>query len=239
MRARPGRPLLTRDRALLIDLSGQAAPAFRNARLAAALARQVELLDHRSAELEQSRRRLIAARDAERAPGPHRAAAGDALPRHRRAPLETDADADLDELIGIVNAALEVLRKITHGIFPVHLQRAGLTAALRSQLTGTAAVTGTDARFALAVELAAYFCAVEAVELVEPPVRITVAVDDSGLVMTVAGAAVRPGDLSLLLDRLAPLHGRAWVESGSAVRVEIPVAVTAVPTAMTAAAAPG
>lgn len=238
--SRPGRPLRDRDRALLADLSTQAAPAFRNARLAAQLAAQVALLDVRSAELAQSRVRLIAARDAERA-RIARTVRRQVTPHLEdvAARLRSDPAVDLDRMIGTVNTALTALRRISHGIFPVHLGRSGLTAALRSQLMDTAAVVGVDARFERSVELAAYFCCVEAVELLDPPIRVAVSVDDSALAIEVAGASVRSTDLSLLIDRLAPLEGLARFGTGPRVKIRIPVRVSAAPTPMSAAVAPG
>ena len=61
-----GHPLRHREQQLLADLADQAGMAFRNTRLSAELSGQVELLDHRTRELAESRRRLITAGDAER-----------------------------------------------------------------------------------------------------------------------------------------------------------------------------
>ena len=63
----PGRSLREHDTRLLRDLAEQAGIAFRNARLSADLANQVAELDRRTGELQESRRRLITAADAERA----------------------------------------------------------------------------------------------------------------------------------------------------------------------------
>ncbi len=238
--SRPGRPLRDRDRALLADLATQAAPVFRNARLAAQLAAKVDLLDLRSAELARSRARLIAGRDAERA-RIARTVRRQVTPylEEVETQLRSDRDVDIDRMIGSVNAALEALRRITHGIFPVHLARSGLTAALRSQLADTASVVGTGARFERPVELAAYFCCVEAVELLEPPVQVTVAADDGALTIEVAGSEGRSTDLSLLADRLAPLGGLARFGAGPQIEIYVPLLVTASLTASIASVAPG
>ncbi len=238
--SRPGRPLRDRERALLTDLAGQAAPAFRNARLAAQLSAQVDLLGVRSAELARSRARLIAARDAERA-RIARTVGRQVTPylEQVEAQLRSDPDVDLEAMIATVNTALEALRRITHGIFPVFLDRSGLTAALRSQLTGTASVTGTDRRFDRAVELAGYFCCVEAVEILDEPVRVTVAATGSALRIAVAGSAARSTDLAMLIDRLAPLGGQARFADGPQVDIDIPVRISAAPTPMRASVGPG
>src|SRR5439155_2873557 len=62
----PGRAVRARDEALLRDLADQALVAFRNASLSAELERRVAELDAQAGALEDSRRRLITAGDAER-----------------------------------------------------------------------------------------------------------------------------------------------------------------------------
>src|SRR5262249_38417488 len=235
--ARPGR---SRDRELLTDVAAPAAPALRNAQLAADLAAKVRLLDAHSAELARSRARLLAARDAEQA--------RIARTVHRRvtphldrvaAALETTSAPDLTVLIGEVNSALHALRHITHGIFPAELARFGLATALRTHLRGAAFDHLDDARFDEPVEVAAYFCCVEAAELLVPPLRASVAAASDQLCIDVEGAGVRSVDLSMIIDRLAPLAGTAVLD-GSAIEIRIPAApITAVSAAMTAAAAPG
>jgi hypothetical protein len=234
------RPLRGRDRELLTDLATQAAPALRNVQLAADLAAKVRLLDAHSAELARSRARLLAARDAEQA--------RIARTVHRRVTphldrvataLETTAAPDLTALISEVNTALQDLRHITHGIFPAELARFGLATALRTHLGGAAFDQLDDARFDEPVEVAAYFCCVEAVELLAPPLRARVAVETNQLRIDIKGAGVRSTDLSMIIDRLAPLDGTA-VLVGTAIEIRIPATpITAVSAAMTAAAAPG
>lgn len=234
------RPLRSRDRELLSDLATQAAPALRNVQLAADLAAKVRLLDAQSADLARSRARLLAARDAEQA--------RIARTVHRRvtphldhvaAALETTARPDLNALIREVNTALQALRHITHGIFPAELARFGLATALRTHLRGAAFGRLDDARFEEPVEVAAYFCCVEAAELLAPPLRVSVAAASNQLCIDVEGAGVRSADLSMIIDRLAPLDSTA-VLVGSAIEIRITsTPVTAVPAAMTAAAAPG
>jgi GAF domain-containing protein len=234
------RPLRSRDRELLTDLATQAAPALRNVQLAAELEAKVRQLDAQSAELARSRARLLAARDAEQA--------RIARTVHRRvtphldrvaAAVETDSPPDLDALIGEVNSALQALRHITHGIFPAELARFGLATALRTHLRGAAFDQLDDARFDEPVELAAYFCCVEAAELLAPSLRVSVAAASDQLSIDVEGTGVRSADLSMIIDRLAPLEGTA-VLGGSAIEIRIPATpVTAGSAAMTAAAAPG
>ena len=63
----PGRALRQRDRDLLTHFAGQAGMAFRNALLQADLAANVRELEERSAQLAESRRRLLVVEDEERA----------------------------------------------------------------------------------------------------------------------------------------------------------------------------
>ena len=235
-----GRPLRSRDRELLTDLATQAAPALRNLQLAAELEAKVRLLDAQSAELTRSRARLLAARDAEQA-RVARTVRRQVIPHLDRvaAALETAAPPDLDALIDEANAALDALRHITHGIFPAELTRFGLATALRSHLRSAAFDQLDDVRFDEPVEVAAYFCCVEAAELLTPPLRLRVAAARDQLCIGVQGAGVRSADLSMITDRLAPLAGKA-VRIGSAIEIRIPVTpITAGSAAMTAAAAPG
>ena len=122
-------PLSGDQRQLADDLAQQAAMALRNLRLEAELADRVEQLVSRTSELEQSRQRLVAARDDER----HRLA--DALQQAVVAHLES-MPADLDRLATTVTAdptaveapvalhidaaaaALDELRAISRGLVP-------------------------------------------------------------------------------------------------------------------------
>ncbi|HEY7007987.1 MAG TPA: hypothetical protein VH395_03545 [Jatrophihabitantaceae bacterium] len=234
------RPLRDRDRELLTDLATQAAPALRNLQLAGELEAKVKLLDVQSAELARSRARLLAARDAEQARiartvrrrvTPHLDAVATAL--------ETALPPDMDALISDVNTALAALRHITHGIFPAELTRFGLAAALRAHLRDAAFDQLDDMRFGPSVEVAAYFCCVEAAELLAPPLHVAVRAGSDQLRIDVQGTGIRSADLSMIIDRLAPLAGDA-VLVGSAIEIRIPATpITAESAAMTAAVAPG
>ena len=77
-------------------------------------------------------------------------------------------------------AALEALREITRGVYPVQLGRSGLEPALRSLLGRTADTTlvvdivGDDRRCDPRVEAAAYFCVAEAVRALAGPIEVSV-----------------------------------------------------------------
>ncbi len=198
----PGRTVRPVGRRLLVDLAEQAALAFRSARLAAELTVEVERLARRTEELDDSRRRLISAGDAERsrleraidrrvapylAPLPDRLdrlAGPDADPTERAVVL-TGLQVSLD-------SALVALREITRGVFPAQLSRSGLPTALASLVAraGESArlvveESTTRQRFPARVEAAAYFCAAETTrDLDDPSVVVSVRADRLSLVVT-------------------------------------------------------
>ena len=198
-----GRPLRPREHRLLADLADQAGMAFRHARLTAELSGEVERLAQRTRELDDSRRRLISAGDAERSrveraiarqvvlhlePLPHRLRHLSAGQHEQGAPLIGPL---LGPLLGSLDTALGALREITRGVFPAQLARSGLPIALGSLLARTASpshlVVEEDAvgrRFDPRVEAAAYFCAAESARDLGGPV---------GVVMSVRAQPAPPG----------------------------------------------
>ena len=123
------RPLTTDQWQLANDLAQQAAMALRNARLEAELADRVEQLFAQTAELETSRRGLVAARDDER----HRLAGAlqeavvahlESMPadlgRLAAAVVEdpTAVDAPVALHIEAAGSALTELRTISRGLRP-------------------------------------------------------------------------------------------------------------------------
>ena len=134
----PKRRLRRSERRLLTDIAAQAAVAFRNLRLDAELQARVEHLGRQSDELAASRRRLLAARDDER----QRVA--DMIEREVLSYLRplpaaiesvdlrdtTTTQRRLAELEAATAAALDALREVTRGLFPVLLTTSGLIPAL-------------------------------------------------------------------------------------------------------------
>ena len=218
-----GRPARSSDLALMRDLAGSAAVAFRNARLSDDLAVQVDELGRRTDALEGSRRRLLDAGDQERL-RLQRSLARDVLPRLEGLVTQLDARATaggsvagagtVDPLISSTNSALDALRTITRGVYPAQLVRSGLEPALRSLLSrsevGRLDVRGPSAgqRFAASVEAAAYFCVADAVQELVPPVVVTVEAADAHLRLLVVGGH-RDG------LALAGMRDRVEAEDGS------------------------
>jgi signal transduction histidine kinase len=229
-----GRALRKRDVALLEDLAGQAGMAFRNARLDAELAGEVEQLAHRTQQLAESRRRLITADDADRSRlersiarqvGVHLALLPDQL--RQLSGVSSDATPALDaqvlgSLITSATRALEELREITRGVFPAQLARSGLQPALASMLArGNAgrlvADPSTDGlRLNPRVEAAAYFCVGEVVAHLLPPVEVGLSRADDRLTVVVTGGAGAKLPAYSLKDRVEAVDGSVTIHATSA-----------------------
>ncbi|MCU1601125.1 MAG: hypothetical protein JWO22_1834 [Frankiales bacterium] len=237
----PGRGLRTRDTALLHDLAAQASIAFRNARLSAELSHQVEKLDQQAQALEESRRRLISAGDAERR-RLERAISREVAPHLVQVPgdLEQLAHHDLltAELVrpylASAEHALEALREITRGVYPAQLGRVGLEPALRSLLARTPQahlhVEG-GGRVDDRIEAAAYFCVAEAVRNLDGQLEVTLRQDTEGLGIRMV--AQTSGGLSVahMRDRVEALDGSVLVSSAGAeatIEVRLPLAAVLV-----------
>ena len=241
----PGRPLRPADNALLGDLADQAVVAFRNARLSAELAHRVAELDRHAHALEESRRRLITAGDAERS-RLERAVTREVAPHLQALPdrLETlaaDATVTADQVRALradAEQALEALREITRGVYPAQLERTGLVPAVRSLVARVGESTLTvdapedivrrDAR----VEAAAYFCIAEAVRGLTGPLELSLQLRDDELRARVVG---RNGDelpLDTMRDRAEALGGtisRALDGDRLTVQLSIPAQALRVP----------
>ncbi len=233
----PGRDLRPGERRLLEDLADQAAPAFRNARLEAELAASVTALDRRTRELARSRQRLIAGRDAERV-RLERAVSADVLPGLADLPQRLRAAAgtlrsggevpDLEPLIARTTDALEQLRELSHGVFPVQLSRSGLAPALRSLAARTdpPALLEVDPdvggrRYPAAVETTLYLCAREAARVAAGRLVVRLA-ERQGVLALELRAGHLAGAAAEVADRVEAVGG-SLVVAGGAVRVSVPV----------------
>jgi hypothetical protein len=239
-----GRALRATDHRLLRDLARQTALAFRNARLSAELARQVDLLDHRTQELAVSRARVIEARDAESA-RLERAIRRDVISHLDHLPVQLKelslrvcdgaAEPALSVMIDDSVAALESLRTLTRGIYSTQLARFGLCSAISAHLRRTdpaAAFTADDTlrtrRFGDRIESAAYFCYVTAVRELHAPLTVELGLRRELLMITVRSSPSADLDLLQLQDRLDPLAGNvAWTHTSQrsvlTMRVPLPV----------------
>lgn len=234
-----GRGLRPFEQALLADIGRQAGVAFRGALLEAEVADHVRQIEASSAELAQSRRRLVRAEDEARerfaADIDHRvlpllAVARDGLADVRSA---TELADPLSGAIGAVEAALDELRSVVRGVFPALLERRGLVPALATELDRFPDVVLElhglpDERLDRDVEAAAYLFCVEVAPRDRPgTVRLTVrAADLTAEVEGVDGSAETPDRWLHVRDRLAALDGSMTVttEQGkSVVRAVVPL----------------
>jgi signal transduction histidine kinase len=146
----------------------------------------------------------------------------------RRALAEADGElaAALRAGVGEVQAALEELRELAHGIHPAILSEAGLDAALRTLAESTRVpveiVDCTRERLTPAAEAAAYAVAVEALERTDAGGLTLRAVRDGDtLIVDAEGGSVAA--TIHLTDRIGALGGTVAATPGG-LRAEIPCA---------------
>ncbi|MBW8801514.1 MAG: hypothetical protein JF597_50675 [Streptomyces sp.] len=214
-----GRSLRPRDLALLDDLAAQALVAFRNARLSAELSHRIDELSSGARALEESRHRLITARDTERS-RLERAVTRDVVTHLQALPERLEdaaAEGATPEGVGLLLAgaeqALQALREITRGVYPAQLSRSGLESALRSLLSATPGarlvVDSTSARVRgdERVEAAAYFCVAESVRDLLAPIEVRLVQEADGLALDISGGRAAALPIDLMRDRVEALDG--------------------------------
>src|SRR3954447_25600543 len=179
LQERDGHALSSVEERLFTGLAAQAGLVLRLVGLRAELAARHEELAARARELQQSRDRLIAAQDEERRRLERDIHDGAqqhlvALAVNLRV-IETVAVKDPARAAGILHAqaaaardAIETLSQLSRGMYPRHLADAGLAAALRAGVAGTAVpvdvLDETAGRPPDDVEAALYFFAMEAIQ---------------------------------------------------------------------------
>jgi signal transduction histidine kinase len=167
------------DDRLLVDLARQLGLALHNVRLDSALQASLEELEQRNAELQASRLRIVTAGDESRRLIERNL--HDGAQQHLVALAVTlglagtIAEEDPEELPDLleklredVRTTIAELRELAHGIYPPLLRDRGLSealgaAALRSPLSCHLEVA-LPGRYPEAVETAAYFCCLEAMQ---------------------------------------------------------------------------
>jgi signal transduction histidine kinase len=223
----PAEPLSKTGEQLVADVASQAGLVLRNVRL-------VE-------ELQESRRRIVAAQD-ERARKLERDLHDGAQQqlvalsvKQRLASSFVGRDderarAMLDELQAETADALESLRDLARGIYPPLLADKGLVAALEAQTRKVAVATSVDGdgigRFAQEIETAVYFCCLEAIQNAAKyasaeHVRISLAASNGDLTFVIgddgagfdAGTTARGAGLTNMRDRIEALGGAFEIES--------------------------
>jgi signal transduction histidine kinase len=166
------------DESNLAELARHTGLALHNVRLDGALQASLDELKHRNAELQASRARIVASADQSR----RRIERDlhDGAQQHlvamavriglARALLEDDPsqiDAVLDEFRKDVQATLDELRGLAHGIYPPLLRDRGLKEALRNACARFGLPVEVEVNLAerppADLEAAVYFCCLEAV----------------------------------------------------------------------------
>jgi signal transduction histidine kinase len=251
-----------RDTELLITLARHAALAIRNATLAAELADRLELINVQAQELHASRARIVHAEETGRRrlerdihDGVQQELVA-LLAKIRRARNQLGRDPAtvnvlLEELQEETKLALSDLRDFAQGIHPTVLSDRGLAEAIAdrvSRLPASVSLEVTEqvrsARFAQAVEGAAYFTVCEGLANAMKHasarrliVRLGTAGDDLVVEVTDDGAGfemrgVKRSGLSGLADRIEALGGRFQVTSlpgrGTQLHATLPARATAV-----------
>jgi signal transduction histidine kinase len=223
----PSDPFTAAEDALLQQVASQAGLVLRNVRLTAQLRARLD-------ELQASRRRLVAAQDAERQKierNLHDGAQQQLVALTiQLGLLEQSADdpGSVRDLTGQLRAGLQAavseLRDLAHGIYPPLLADQGLAAALRSRAGKVPLPVVVEAdqvgRFPRETESAVYFCTLEALQNVSKyagaaAATVRLAYSDGSLEFTVtddgagfdAATVPRGSGLQGMADRLASLGG--------------------------------
>ena len=239
----------------LEELAREVGVGLYRAGLDAALRTSLEQLRLQAAELQASRLRLVAAADAERKRierDLHDGAQQYLLAVSMKARLsERIAAAEperarrlLEEVVQEVEAAIDELRALGHGIYPPLLSSAGLGDALAAACRRFSPPAELDAdsigRYPSDVESAVYFCCVEALQNAAkhagPEARTALRLhqDDNRLYFEVRDSGrgfevpeQEGGGLANMRDRLGAAGGMLMIESqpgrGTVVRGDVPL----------------
>ncbi|HZP55053.1 hypothetical protein [Actinocrinis sp.] len=240
----PTRGLTPRDERLAADMANAAGPLLRNAELAARLAEQVRRQTEQAAELDSSRRRVLAARDAAREQLGREIGAnvGDPLLQCSAtvsAMLDDEAGRasrwgdELADMARLIDSAIGDFRRIVHGVYPAVLTDHGLAPALENLLNDLPRRAVLNApglpRLAARVESGVYFCVTAMVGALsagtERSLRVNIDVDDASLTVVILdgdepsgdGESAQPAALGLpdvLSDRVEALEGTLHATSG-------------------------
>lgn len=250
LRAPEGRSLSAADRRLAAALADAAGSVLRNTELTEQLDAQLRIRRIQAAELDRSRRRVVAARDEAREllGGRIQAGVGQTLAwcARRAAELRDEDIADrgpgLAALTERIDASIKEFRRIVHGVYPATLTDHGLTAALGSLVAGLPGHATYRApvlpRFAPRFEAGVYFCLAA---LLEPfgaggeeadgGLRVDVELADPELLVRVTQTRRTqqaeqprwdPAGLDAARDRAAALDGTLVLRGGSVAELHVP-----------------
>lgn len=244
------RPLTDADRRLAAALADAAGSVLRNTELTEQLDAQLQIRRIQAAELDRSRRRVVAARDEARELLGRRIQSGvgetlvwcawqAAELRNQHVAFRGPGLAALTERI---DASIKEFRRIVHGVYPATLTDHGLTAALGNlvaELPGCAAYEAPNLpRFEPRIEAGVYFCLAALLEPFQADgagtgwgLRIQVALTGAELLVRVADPRGVPGagqprwdpaSLDAARDRAAALDGVLVLRGGSVAELRVP-----------------
>ena len=131
---------------------------------------------------------------------------------------DADLHHDIDDLQGQLHAVLQELRAIADQIYPPLLYEAGLGPALREladRKPFPVRVDASDARYALALEGAAYFVVCDLLagsRVGAETVEVRVGSDDDAVTLQIAH--VHTGDIAALADQIRRLGGTVAIDGG-------------------------
>jgi signal transduction histidine kinase len=245
------------DDRVLAELARQVGLALHNVSLDTALQASLEELKERNVELQASRARIVAAADASRRQierdlhdGAQQRLVAMAVKIGLLSRMSDDDPAAvqpmLDDLRSEVQATIDELRELAHGIYPPLLRNHGLGEALRSAAKRaglpTVVTMETTRRFDPGVEAAVYFCCLEAMQNATKyagdaaSIEVRVDADDERLTFEVAddgvGFDATSGDKGHgfvnMRDRVGAFGGTVVIDSaagrGTRITGTIPVA---------------
>lgn len=247
-------PLTSVEERLFAGLAGQAGLVLRGARLRAELGHRAADMSATATELRGSLQRLVDVQDDKRrllerdihdGAQQHLVALAVNL-RLAQTLAAGSPDRSARILAGqerAVGDAMEVLTRLSRGIYPARLAEDGLAAALLAATSSSAVPVSVSApgrvRYAANVEAAAYFCALEAlqnaakhadasairIELGGDADHLSLTVEDDGRGFDLASTQAGAG-LSNIRDRVESLGGSVSTESapgrGTCVRAALP-----------------
>lgn len=250
--APPGRALTPSDLRLAGDAANAAGLLLRTARLTARLAEEVRRESEQAAELDRSRRRVLAARDTAREQLGREIRARVGEPLYQCSVIasalldaENDTDTDphdsqkqtLSDMAVLIDTAINDFRKIVHGVYPAVLTDHGLAAALDNLLADLprrAVFTARGLpRVAPRIEAGVYFCvaaligsAPDGAEDQPIEVRVEHAADADTLTVVLLDpvSSAEPSVPDVLRDRVQALAGELAVDrTESGLRYELMV----------------
>ncbi|HEV2427914.1 MAG TPA: GAF domain-containing sensor histidine kinase, partial [Acidimicrobiales bacterium] len=243
------------DDRVLVDLARQVGLALHNARLDTALQSSLDELKHQADELRASRARIVASGDRERRrvernlhDGAQQHLVALAVNLRLAKSLVGEDPAALTEMLEQlgqdVQATIQELRELAHGIYPPLLVDGGLAEALRAVVNRSPLdvelVTEDIGRYGADAEAAIYFCCLEALQNAakhasESHVQVRVWQDAGALLFEVADDG--PGfDVTKMgkgqgrtnmADRLGAIGGTVrWdsaIGAGTTIRGSVPI----------------